>query len=248
MQLDPFLPVAKVPLLTGGGAVSSRCAVVLDPEGEAREVGVVSADYTLVPNQKVHDLAVEVLERSGLATEPVRTLCDGKRYQQAWRMTDVTVAAGLGDVIALTVEAFNSYNGSMNFGLAFNAQRLVCENGMTLDFMLGGFRFRHYGKRDFDQELEGAKEQVLALTEKAKLLEPVLSRMVNTKVTRPELQAIYGSLPLGQGLIAQSFLGIEEDTQWGVYNAITDVLTRQESFRAHELNRHVSRHFMGRAA
>jgi len=248
MKTDPFLPVAKVPLLTGGGEVSSRSAVVLDPEGEAEEVGVVSADYALVPNQKVHDLSVEVLERSGLATEPGKTLCDGKRYQQSWRMTSVTVAAQLGDVIALTVEAFNSYNGSMNFGLAFNAQRLVCENGMTLDFMLGGFRFRHYGKRDFDRELDGAKEQVLALTDKVKLLEPVLSKMVNTKVARPELQEIYGSLPLGQGLIAQSFLGIEEDNEWGVYNAITDVLTRQESFRAHELNRQVSRHFMGRAA
>ena len=247
MKTDPFLPVAKVPLLTGGGDVSSRCAIVLDPEGEAQEVGVVSADYALVPNRRVRDLAVEVLERSGLATEPVRTLCDGKRYQQSWRMTDVTVAAQLGDVIALTVEAFNSYNGSMNFGLAFNAQRLVCENGMTLDFMLGGFRFRHYGKRDFDRELEGAKEQVLALTDKARLLEPVLAKMVNAKVTRSELQAIYSDLPLGQGLIAQSFLGIEEDTQWGVYNAITDVLTRQESFRAQDINRQVSRHFMGRA-
>ena len=247
MHLDPFLPVAKVPLLTGGGDVSSRCAVVLDPEGEAQEVGVVSADYALVPNQMVHDLAVEVLERSGLATEPVRTLCDGKRYQQSWRMTDVTVAAGLGDVIALTVEAFNSYNGSMNFGLAFNAQRLVCENGMTLDFLLGGFRFRHFGQRDFDQELEGAKDAILGLADKAKLLEPVLAKMVDTPVTRPELQTLYEKLSLGQGLIAQSFLGIEEDTEWGVYNAITDVLTRQESFRAQDLNRQVSRHFMGRA-
>ena len=33
----------------------------------------------------------------------------------------------------------------------------------------------------------------------------------------------------------------------GEHNAITDVLTRQESFRANELNRQVSRHFMGRA-
>ena len=33
MTTNPFLPVAKVPLLTGGGDVSSRCAVVLDPEG-----------------------------------------------------------------------------------------------------------------------------------------------------------------------------------------------------------------------
>jgi len=247
MQLDPFLPVAKVPLLTGGGDVSSRCAVVLDPEGEAQEVGVVSADYTLVPNQKVHDLAVEVLERSELAKEPVRTLCDGKRYQQSWRMPSMTVTAGLGDVIALTVEAFNSYNGSMNFGLAFNAQRLVCENGMTLDFLLGGFRFRHFGNRDFDRELEGAKEAILGLADKARLLEPVLAKMVDTPVSRSELQEIYGSLSLGQGLIAQSFLGIEEDTEWGVYNAITDVLTRQESFRAQDINRQVSRHFMGRA-
>jgi hypothetical protein len=72
--------------------------------------------------------------------------------------------------------------------------------------------------------------------------------VMSTPVTRPELQEIFESLPLGQGLIAQSFLGIEQDNQWGVYNAITDVLTRQESFRAHELNRQVSRHFMGRAA
>ena len=248
MQLDPFVPVAKVPLLTGGGDVSSRCAVVLDPEGEAQEVGVVSADYALVPNQKVHDLAVEVLERSGLATEPARTLCDGKRYLQSWRMTDVTVAAQLGDVIALTVEAFNSYNGSMNFGLAFNAQRLVCENGMTLDFLLGDFRFRHFGQRDFDRELEGAKDAILGLADKARLLEPVLARMVDTPITRPDLQVLYSQLSLGQGLIAQSFLGIEEDTEWGVYNAITDVLTRQESFRAQDINRQVSRHFMGRAA
>lgn len=248
MDLNPFSPVTKIPLFTHGGQVSSRCSVVLDPEGLNEEVGVVSQDYALVPNQRVSEVAQEVLASSNLELEEGKTLFNGKRFKQTWILPEITAEAAPGDVIRITVDAFNSYNGSRTFGLAFNAQRLVCSNGMVVDFLLGGFQFRHYGKRDFDAELQQAGEAVLGLSEKVAKLGPILQRMFSAPIDRERLQEIYSELPLGQSQIAQSFLQIEQDSEWGVYNAITDVLTRQETFRAEDLNRQVSHFFMKEAA
>lgn len=55
--LSPLAPVELQSLQTTSGKASSRQAVILDPRGEAIEVGIVSINYKLVKNGDVVQVA-----------------------------------------------------------------------------------------------------------------------------------------------------------------------------------------------
>ena len=238
---DPFLPVKKVPLYTEGGAKSLRYSVILDPQGENLEVGNVSGNYQLVPNKAVHTIALDVLSRSELAFEDGGQIFDGKRYRQRWIMPELSVEPRRGDIVQIALDLINSYDGSSLFGLAFNAQRLVCENGMMVEIMLGGFRFKHFGNDGFAQELDVAANHIRGLANQLEPLSQKLQHLIETPLDRESIQAAFTVLKLPQSLMAQVFMQIEEDTLWGFYNACTEVLTKNNTHRSEGLNRQISR-------
>ena len=243
-SLDPFAAVQKVPLFTENGAQSSRFAVILDPYCHCMEVGNVSADYQLVPNHTVCEIATDVLEKTGYDYQLAKHLFDGKRFQQRWIIPEINFEPQVGDIVQVAVDAFNSYDGSTTFGLAFNAQRLVCSNGMVVDFRLGSFRFRHYGSEDFQEELSEAAITIRELSNKMLGLVTCLKRIVDIPIERPDIQNTFRELKLPKTYVADVFMALDGDNQWALYNAFTDVFTRQESFRAETWNRQVSRHFL----
>jgi len=231
----------KVPLYTEGGAKSSRYSVILDPNGGNLEVGNVSENYQLVPNEAVHEIALDVLTRTGMNFEDAGMIFDGRRYRQCWTIPDLAVEPVPNDIVQLALHVVNSYDGSTTFGLTFNANRLVCTNGMMIDFFLGGFKFRHYGHDDFQKELEEASAAVLGLAGQLEPLTQKLQHLVETPIDRVSIQAAFKVLSLPQSLMAQVFMQIEEDTLWGFYNACTCVLSGQNTHRADNINRQVSR-------
>ncbi len=119
------------------GSRASRSAIIVDPYSEPFEAGVVSDNYQLITNEAVHGVAMAVLTRAGMSYEDGGYIFDGKKYRQRWLIDGLSVQPRVGDLVRLAVDCFNSYDGSSLFGLSFNAQRLVCGNGMVLDFMLG---------------------------------------------------------------------------------------------------------------
>lgn len=139
-----------------------------------------------------------------------------------------------------------SYDGSSLFGLSFNAQRLICGNGMMIDFLLGTYRFRHFGQNQFQQEIASASGMVLDLGGKIGMLTGKLQHMTDTAINRESLQAAFKVLKLPSGLLADVFMGIEEDTLWGLYNSFTRVLTKSNTHRAEGINRQVGRFLLGR--
>jgi hypothetical protein len=238
---NPFLPVSKMPLFTSDGEKSSRQSVMLQTEEGQVEVGNVSESYQLVPNETVHEIALDVLSRSELSFEDAGMIFDGKRYRQRWILPELLAEPRKGDIVQLALDIVNSYDGSTTFGLAFNAQRLVCENGMMVDFMLGGFRFRHFGHDDFGSELEMASSHVRGLVDKLTPLSSKLQRLIDTTIDRESIQAVFKVLALPQSLQAQIFMQIDEYTLRGLYNAFTGVLTGNNTHRAESINRQVSR-------
>jgi len=241
---DPFLPVTKVPLYTGTGEQSSRHAVLLEHEGQNIEVGVVSENYQLVPNEEVHGIALDVLTRTGMAFDDAGQLFDGKHYRNRWVLPDLVTEPRVNDIVQIALDVVNSYDGSTTFGLAFNAQRLICSNGMMLDFMLAGFKFRHLGNDNFSVELDMAAGQILNLAEQLDTLTQKLQALVDQSIDRKAIQSAFVKLKLPLKLQAEIFLGIEEDTAWGFYNAATGVLTKQDTHRADNINRQVSRYLL----
>jgi len=243
-DVTPFLDVELVPLFTQGGQESSRCAVILDPSEKHIEAGVVSKDYRLVSNLEARNIALDILTKTGLPFEERTVLFDGKRYLQRWAIPDFHLEPRPGDIVRLGLEVHNSYDGSSHFSLAFVAERLTCLNGMMVDFLLGGFRFRHYGENGaFNQELDQAMDSIRRLDAQSNKLLPAMQRMIGTSLDRREMQQIFNALGLPNNYLAKIFLAIEEDTEWGLYNACTRIMTELGSFRGEVLNRQVSHYF-----
>lgn len=246
IHTNPFADVTTMPLLNSRGEISSRQSVILDPEGAHEEVGVVSRDYQLVPNRKVQEIALDILDRSQLNFEKDSLLFDGKHYRERWVLPDLSIEPVPGDVVRLALDIVNSYDGTKRVSVSFNAQRLVCSNGMMLDYFLGGVRFRHIGDRDFEAELQGAADSIHQVQDRLSNLMPAFQQMINTPVDVPFLQQAYSELKLSNSLVAGSLLNLDSEAQhrWGLYNSITDILSRQESMHAENINRQVTRWFV----
>jgi hypothetical protein len=219
-------------------------SVILDPDQLAMEVGTVSSDYKLVPNQNVEQAAVDVLERTGLPSELSSLYFDGKHFRKRWILPDLSIEPRLGDFVQVAIDAHNSYDGSSTFGLAFNLQRLVCGNGMVVDFQLGGYRFRHYGSDSFERELEAAGAKILNLATRLESIVPRLRDLTDTPLTRAETQTVFSDLSIPKSTQAEVYQKIEEDNWWGLYNAFTDVLSRKNTYHSQLQNRQVSRYFL----
>jgi hypothetical protein len=245
-ELDPLAPVAKEQLQTGSGVKSSRYAIIMDPDGLRQEVGVVSEDYQLIPNRIARDVALDILTRSGLSFEERSLAFDGRRYRQRWVIPEFSVEPKLGDFVRLGLDVVNSYDGTTPFSLSFIAERLQCLNGMVVDFILGAFRFRHWGENGrFKEELETAVSTLTMLGENSEKLLPGMKRMVETKIDRPTIQGTFKELELKDNLIAPVFMKIDGETEWDFYNAFTRVLSEKNTIRNDNLNRQISRHFFG---
>ena len=241
---DPFLRVRKEQLFTSDNRPSSQYAVMLQQEDQEVEVGHVSENYQLVPNQAVHQIALDVLSRSNLGFDDAGLIFDGKRYRQRWILPDLSVEPKKNDIVQLSFDVINSYDGSTTFGLAFNAQRLVCTNGMMLDFMLGGFRFRHFGHDAFPEEMELAVSSLQNLSAQLEPLNSKLQYMIDQPVDRHYIQQAFTDLKLTDKMKANVFMEVEEDTAWGFYNACTHVLSRAGTHHADNINRQVSRYML----
>ena len=244
MSDTPYLPVVKTPLFTQDGSQSNRMSVILDPEQLAMEVGTVSNDYKLVPNQDVEQAAVDVLERTELPSELSSLYFDGKHFRKRWILPELSIEPRVGDFVQVAIDAHNSYDGSSTFGLAFNLQRLVCGNGMVVDFQLGGYRFRHYGSDSFEDELEAAGAKIMNLASRLECIVPRLRDLTDTPLTRAETQTVFRDLSIPKTTQAKVYQKIEEDNWWGLYNAFTDVLTRKNTYHSQLQNRQVSRYFL----
>ena len=242
---DPFLPVRKEQLYTSDNRPSSQYSVMLkQEEGQEIEVGHVSENYQLVPNETVHQIALDVLSRSNLGFDDAGMIFDGKRYRQRWVLPDLSIQPKVNDIVQLTFDVINSYDGSTTFGLAFNAQRLVCTNGMMLDFMLGGFKFRHFGHDAFPDEMELAVNSLRNLSGQLEPLNTKLQRMIDQSVGRSFMQQAFTELKLSDTLKANIFMAVQDDTAWGFYNACTHVLSRAGTHHADNINRQVSRYMV----
>jgi hypothetical protein len=246
---DPFAPIQRVPLFTPAGVQSSRYAIVLDPQGAHEEAGIVSDDYNLVENARVVETAERVIQAGKLEAVVGKVLFDGRRFRQRWILREESFQVQPGDTVSLTLDAWNSYDGSARFGIAFNMQRLVCSNGMVVDQLLGGFRFKHNQSHGevFDAEVEQAVERLKQLAQHVELLAPKFQAMTRQRLNVAGMQRVFSDLDVPRSLLADVFMALEGHSTWDVYNAFTQVLTQQESFGSEGLNRRVTQYFLDRA-
>ena len=82
--MNPYADIRKVPLDYQGVQSSAYSVQTHDLNKEDRlewkEVGTVSNNYLLVPNNDVVDMAVSIVDKSGIDFEEDKVYFDGKRF------------------------------------------------------------------------------------------------------------------------------------------------------------------------
>ena len=155
---DPFCDVRLHNIENQGRATDKFWIEVQDPETEEfveiPGTGTVhSADYKLVTNRQVRDMAVAVMDDTGMAFEPIAgypgghsqpLYWNGRRFSEKWYVPDTAIDVPGGSSMMLGLEVTNSYDGSCKVGLAFFAMHLVCSNQFYSQNMMGRpFAFPH---------------------------------------------------------------------------------------------------------
>jgi hypothetical protein len=233
--LDPFTPIQKVPLYTQGGLQSSMYSIVLDPDGESKEVGTVSSEYNLVPNDQVVNIAEELIDMlPGGVFDPIDYF-NGKVFRRRYVLEadefGFDVNPSVGDVVKMTLDVLNSYDGSTKFGLAFNMFRLACSNGMIVSQRLGGFRFKH-NRQDNDalmKEIDRARSKMMNVAEFMHNLIPSFHSMIVNDGGLNRVQEVFATLQVSDAIAGKALQYMESTSDWGILNGLTAVYSEEGS-------------------
>jgi hypothetical protein len=182
---------------------------------------VHSEDYQLITNQAVHDLAVEVINATGMTFEHVPSFgqghsmpifWNGQRFVERWFTRDVSVPAPNGKgMFALGMQVENSYGGSSSVSFAFFGMHLLCSNQFHSGNMFATERFPHVSRTkggDLHTDLEWAKGRLTGQASEFGKVQPQLELLQDTPVG-----GMQGFLDLRQRLHAETGVNTR-DRQW----------------------------------
>jgi hypothetical protein len=236
---DAYAAIEKQPLVTQDGMRSRGFTVRLEDPAAAdgwREVGIVSEDYLLVPNQDVRDMALEITDRSGVPWKESKTFFDGKRFVYALTTTSDGLSAEVvpGDVLSIGLMFENSYDGSRRLAVNLYANRLVCSNGLVLPEHFARLRFKHTSaSAGWESETQRALSMIASAGDDLRRFANIARRLDDVDFSIPEMEAIrkrgLAKLPVSLwGRVIDRFLLHEEPSAWGFLNAGTNVFWHNE--------------------
>ena len=244
--VDPYAPIEKRSLFAADAMRSRAFTVRLEDAAQTsgwREVGVVSADYLLVPNREVVSMAADVVSASGLPFAEERVHFDGKRFAyalaaKAHPLVDVQV----GDSVGLGLLFENSYDGSKKLSASLFAYRLACANGMLVPSLFRRVTFKHnranegWGE-DVQRALAMLASAPAGLERFATAGRALSSMRVTASRLREVRERVVPKLPVTVwGRVVDRFLLHEDLDGWGLLNAATNVLWHDEKATASTLS------------
>lgn len=244
--LDPFSPIEKRSLFAADAMRSRAFTVRLEDAAQTsgwREVGVVSADYLLVPNREVVSMAADVVSASALPFQEERVHFDGKRFAYALAAkTGPLVDVQVGDSVGLGLLFENSYDGSKKLSASLFAFRLACLNGMLVPSLFKRVTFKHsrsnegWGE-DVQRALAMLASAPAGLERFATAGRALSSMRVTASRLREVRERVVPKLPVTVwGRVVDRFLLHEELDGWGLLNAATNVLWHDEKATAATLS------------
>ena len=248
--MNPYLPIRKVPL-DYNGISSSAFSVQMKKEDPTvrmelwKEVGVVSHNYMLLPNEEVKNAAHQVAEECKIDFIHDKTFFNGRNFVYSMKSSHVAGEVKAGDVVALGMQFWNSYDGSKAFGFAMMLYRLICTNGMMSKDHFNTYRFKHEPKSEnWEENLEQVVANINSLVAGSSKLDSLLHsfrRLSKSHVTTEELGRIrhdyLQEIPVSiWGQIVDRFTdptmdkgNADKHTGWDLLNAGTDLLWHKEN-------------------
>ena len=240
MSKNPYAEIRKVTLDYNGIQSSAYSVQYQESLDKWNEVGVVGANYMLLPNKEVKDAAEEVANASTINFNHDKTFFDGRRFVYSLKSDKVIGDINKGDDLALGMQFWNSYDGSKSFGFSMMLYRLICTNGMMSKTFFSNFRFKHEPNSEgWEENLTNVIESINATANGTGGMKTFLSSLRalnNLNVNVDTLGNIrhnnLSDIPVGTwGTIVDRFTHPESTnntTGWGLLNSATDILWHKE--------------------
>lgn len=219
-----FFPVELVPLTAAGRIVEGWRALMRTDTGAVLHCW--QDGYKLVPHQDATAAFDAAIEASSLDTTGMRVATDlthdGCRLFRQYVLPAHSVEVRPGDVTALRIVGFNSYDGSLAVSWRGGGYRFVCANTAVIGRDVATARARHSAGLDMEALARGMVAACsLYVAETARWTRWAGVR-VDTDAAVRLLRALPGASDalLGQ-LTAVWVQAREDDTLWSLFNILT---------------------------
>ena len=233
---DPFARIEKRELYNADNYQSRAYNVKVEAmNGKMEEMGVVGAEYLLVPNSELHEISEEIRNGTGHDWKHEKTFFNGKQYRNIYTVENMAIEIPeVGEVAKLMMTEQNSYDKSLSAGLRFDFMIWVCQNGMTSSRYGWGYKFKHnQGNVDWTDEVARAgqilkNQSAGRLSSFAKACGQLSTPLDLPKLEQIRHEAIPKLPPLRFGQILDRYFKGDGNTAWDFMQAGTASLWHKD--------------------
>lgn len=226
-----------------GKPIPNYKRVYRDDTGDT--LAVHSDKYRLISYEKTFTAFDEALRTSGLNLDGMHIATDlthnGARCFRQYLLPGHSVDVGDGDVTALRIIMFNSYDGSTMFSGMAGGYRFICANMSVLGNDLVRIGVKHIGNNDKDNKIELTIARLVAETAKAIKKIENMRKWQDIKITYDQVQQAMLDFPqvsdqLANNIITNMSVACH-DNLWQFYNTLTAWSTHTETKQNHAATR-----------
>lgn len=219
-----FFPVELVPLTAAGRTVAGWRALVRSDTGAVLHCW--QDGYTLVPHEAATAAFDAAIRSGGLDTAGMLVATDlthdGRRLFRQYVLPAHAVEIRPGDVTALRIVGFNSYDGSLAISWRGGGYRFVCANTAVIGRDVAIAKARHSVGLDMEALARGMVAAcALYVAETARWVRWAAVRGDTDAAVRV-LRALPGASDALVGQLTTAWVGSrEDDTLWALFNTLT---------------------------
>ena len=232
INIDPYLPVRTVPVLTAEDIDTGLARPELQKDGLWTPIKSVafSKEYNLLPNEKVREIGDRFADRQGY--DIVKEHFDGKKFTLVY-MSDKIKAESSSGTQRAGIMFNNSYDKSVSFRMQFMAIVEICTNGQTTNRFFPFYKFKH--TQALEKNIEELDGQIDSFTgtdsnnvDRFKEFVQAIDPIYDMEVTKDNLRGLRNILtpkrltPNNFGKIMDTYLQRKDDSMWSLYNAGTE--------------------------
>ncbi len=228
---SPFADVRVAPVKVNGSEVSNQASEIRDDHGDWQCLNIHSSSYNLIANEKVSEIAEEILIQTGELWTPEREIWTGRYWARLFRSDLEIDAPEVGDTLSLGLRVENSYDGSCQFRIVLMGFVLSCSNGLVSPRHFSSFSMRHIGSEEVSYGLAVAKIRQ-GMRELEGVL-PLVGRLNRIPLTVDLVSQVANEtgLPDGEWGHITKMLG-GSSTAWDLMQCITHRLSHHNRGRA----------------
>jgi hypothetical protein len=232
---NPFAKVQVEPVTVSGDEIASKIAIrVQSDDGTwSKQPSILSAGYQLITNEEAKDAGDDIMSRSQMPWEEIKTHWDGRRYIGYHITKSAITSINRGGTsenhpIHLGMMVRNSYDGSSLFSIEMFIANMVCLNQYVDRNRFGYFAIRHVGDA---WDVEDALGQIAIGAERAIAVVPKISALRSTPlqiehIIKAHEQTNIPNTSWGD-VLTQLSKEPDQGTVYGLFQALTFVSTHE---------------------